>query len=161
MWSYWLSRCWMVLFSRILRLFLLLPWVLFSLNSFSSEADERRGRRKGEKEEVWRRIVQGIIYGKRKSVKDNLTEIQLPINAFTVAVKASIRLKQLWNLSTKQELYHKETNIKMKKIQPNKPKPRNPLPKPMHTNFSYHQYQDYKIAPSLDYLHHVLELFRP
>lgn len=66
----------------------------FSLNSFSSEADERRGRRKGEKEKVWRRIVQGIIYKKRKPVKEYLTEIQLPINA-TVAVKASTRLKQL------------------------------------------------------------------
>lgn len=38
--------------------------------------------------------MQGIIYRKRESVKDNSTEIQLPINV-TVAVKASIRLKQL------------------------------------------------------------------
>lgn len=66
----------------------------FSLNSFSSEAGERRGRRKGEKENVWRRTVQGISYRKIKSVKDNLTEVQLPINV-TVAVKTSIRLKQL------------------------------------------------------------------
>lgn len=65
----------------------------FSLYSFSSEVGERRGRRKGEIQKVWRRIVQGIIYKKRISVMDNLTEIQLAINV-TVAVKVSIRFKQ-------------------------------------------------------------------
>lgn len=37
--------------------------------------------------------MQGIIYKKRISVMDNLTEIQLAINV-TVAVKVSIRFKQ-------------------------------------------------------------------